>query len=201
MNLKDKNILVTGAAGFIGSAIVERLLKQEIKVVGIDNLNDYYNPLLKYKRIKIIEQNDRRKLWEFFKIDLKDTQKINQIFKEKKPNIVINLAAQAGVRFSLEKPNTYIQSNILGFSNILESCRKHNIEHLIYASSSSVYGGNKEMPFDENHSVDHPLSLYAATKKSNEMLAHSYSHLFQIPTTGLDFSQSMDLLEDLIWHL
>ena len=188
MSLKNKNILVTGAAGFIGHGFIERLLKEEeINIVGIDNLNSYYNPLLKQKRIELLYQKNIDKRWKFFKVDLKDTFKVDEIFQKFNPDIVINLAAQAGVRYSLENPQTYIESNLVGFLNILESCRKYDIEHLIYASSSSVYGGNKIMPFNEKHSVDHPLSLYAATKKSNEMLAHSYSHLFQIPSTGLRF--------------
>ena len=188
MSFTNKNILVTGAAGFIGAAFVEKLLKEKnIKVIGIDNINSYYNPLLKQKRIQILNQKDERNLWQFFQVDLKDKIKVNEIFEKYKPNIVVNLAAQAGVRYSLENPDTYVESNLLGFLNILEGCRNFNVEHLIYASSSSVYGGNKIMPFKENHIVDHPLSLYAATKKSNEMLAHSYSHLFEIPSTGLRF--------------
>ncbi len=189
MSLKNKNILVTGAAGFIGAAVVEKILKEndDLKIIGIDNLNDYYNPLLKKERIKNIDQKDKNKVWHFFEIDIKDIKNIDSVFKKYKPNIVIHLAAQAGVRYSLDNPLAYVESNLLGFFNILESCRNYNIENLIYASSSSVYGGNKLMPFNENHSVDHPLSLYAATKKSNEMLAHSYSHLFDIPSTGLRF--------------
>ena len=187
MSLKNKKIIVTGAAGFIGSEIVKRLLKKKVEVLGIDNINDYYSPLLKKRRIKTIEDLNQEKFWKFCKVNLKDEKKIDQIFKEYKPNIVINLAAQAGVRYSLENPMSYVDSNIVGFLNILEGCRKAEAEHLIYASSSSVYGGNKNIPFKENHTVDHPVSLYAATKKSNEMLAHSYSHLFQIPMTGLRF--------------
>ena len=189
MSLKNKKILVTGAAGFIGAALVEKLLKEEVdlKVVGIDNINDYYNPFLKKERIKNIEKKDKNKIWSFLEIDLKDIKNIDNIFRNFKPNIVINLAAQAGVRYSMENPFSYVESNVFGFLNILEGCRNHGVEHLIYASSSSVYGGNKLMPFNENHTVDHPLSLYAATKKSNEMLAHSYSHLFKIPSTGLRF--------------
>ena len=187
MTLNKKIILVTGAAGFIGSAISQKLLMENYEVIGIDNINGYYNPFLKQHRIKDIEQIDQNNCWRFLKVNLENSKKIDQIFEKYKPNIVINLAAQAGVRYSLENPMSYIESNIVGFLNILEGCRNHKIEHLIYASSSSVYGGNKITPFNESHSVDHPISLYAATKKSNEMLAHSYSHLFQIPMTGLRF--------------
>ena len=187
MVLENQKIFVTGVAGFIGSGIVKRLLSENVEVFGIDNMNDYYNPLLKQKRVEIIKEFDKKKSFKFLRVNLEDTKKIDQIFPEFKPNIVINLAAQAGVRHSLKNPMSYIESNILGFLNILEGCRNYKIEHLIYASSSSVYGGNKIIPFNETHSVDHPLSLYAATKKSNEMLAHSYSHLFQIPMTGLRF--------------
>ena len=182
-----KKILVTGAAGFIGSEIAKRLLSEGFEVIGIDNLNGYYNPFLKQKRVKTIEETDQNNCWRFLKVNLENAKKINKIFYEYKPSIVINLAAQAGVRYSLENPISYIESNIVGFLNILEGCRNYKIDHLIYASSSSVYGGNKITPFNESHSVDHPVSLYAATKKSNEMLAHSYSHLFQIPMTGLRF--------------
>ncbi len=188
MDIKTKKILVTGVAGFIGFSIVERLLKEEkFKIIGLDNINSYYNPFLKQKRIEILNQLNINKRWQFFKIDLKDKFKVDEIFEKHNPDIVINLAAQAGVRYSLQNPTNYIDSNIVGFLNILEGCRNQNVEHLIYASSSSVYGGNKIIPFDESNSVDHPVSLYAATKKSNEVLAHSYSHLFQIPMTGLRF--------------
>ncbi len=182
-----EKILVTGAAGFIGSAVVKRLIKEGQKVIGIDNINSYYNPLLKSKRIEQINEIDKDNLWEFYKVDLVDREKINEIFKINKPTIVINLAAQAGVRYSLLNPMSYVQSNIVGFLNILEECRNFKIKHLIYASSSSVYGGNKNFPYNEKQSVDHPVSLYAATKKSNEVIAHSYSHLFKIPSTGLRF--------------
>ena len=187
MTPNKKIILITGAAGFIGSSIAQKLLSENYHVIGIDNINGYYNPFLKQKRIKNIEQIDQNNCWRFLRVNLENSIKIDQIFKEFKPNIVINLAAQAGVRYSLENPMSYIESNIVGFLNILEGCRNHKIEHLIYASSSSVYGGNKITPFNESHTVDHPVSLYAATKKSNELLAHSYSHLFQIPMTGLRF--------------
>ncbi|KGG02869.1 putative nucleotide sugar epimerase [Prochlorococcus marinus str. MIT 9321] len=187
MTIKDINIVVTGAAGFIGAAFVERLLSEGIRVIGIDNLNNYYNILLKQKRIEKIENKDTRNLWKFAKVDLKDKKKINEIFEKYNPQVVVNLAAQAGVRYSIDNPISCIESNLLGFVNILEACRNYKVNHLIYASSSSVYGGNKLLPFSESDNVDHPLSVYAATKKSNEMLAHSYSHLFQIPCTGLRF--------------
>ena len=187
MNLSEKKILVTGAAGFIGSEIVKKLLSEGATVFGIDNLNNYYNQSLKEKRIEKIEELKKNNLWRFHKVDLANSKKIDQIFSEYNPNIVINLAAQAGVRYSIDNPMSYVESNIVGFLNILEGCRNSKVEHLIYASSSSVYGGNKITPFKESSSVDHPVSFYAATKKSNEMLAHSYSHIFQIPMTGLRF--------------
>ena len=187
MNLSEKKILVTGAAGFIGSEIVKKLLSEGATVFGIDNLNNYYNPSLKEKRIENIVEINHNNLWNFCKVNLENSKKIDQIFTEYNPNIVINLAAQAGVRYSIDNPMSYVESNIVGFLNILEGCRNSKVEHLIYASSSSVYGGNKITPFKESNSVDHPVSLYAATKKSNEMLAHSYSHIFQIPMTGLRF--------------
>ena len=187
MNLSEKKILVTGAAGFIGSEIVKKLLSEGAAVFGLDNLNCYYNPLLKEKRIENIEGINRNNLWNFCKVNLENSKKMDQIFKEYSPNIVINLAAQAGVRYSIDNPMSYVESNIVGFLNILEGCRNSKVEHLIYASSSSVYGGNKITPFKESSSVDHPVSFYAATKKSNEMLAHFYSHIFQIPISGLRF--------------
>ena len=167
MNLSEKKILVTGAAGFIGSEIVKKLLSEGATVFGIDNLNNYYNPSLKEKRIEKIEEFKKNNLWSFHKVDLVNSKKIDQIFTEYNPNIVINLAAQAGVRYSIDNPMSYVESNIVGFLNILEGCRNSKVEHLIYASSSSVYGGNKITPFKESSSVDHPVSLYAATKKSN----------------------------------
>ena len=182
-----EKVLVSGAAGFIGSAIIKKLLKEDLKVIGIDNIDAYYNPLLKLKRIEKISEVAKDNLWGFYKEDISDKEKIDEIFKIHKPNIVINLAAQAGVRYSLLNPMSYIKSNIVGFLNILECCRNFEVKHFIYASSSSVYGGNIKFPYEEKHSVDHPISLYAATKKSNEMIAHSYSHLFQIPSTGLRF--------------
>lgn len=177
-------ILVTGCAGFIGFHVVSRLLTMGLTVVGIDNLNDYYDIKLKEDRLKLLSQNQN---FIFYKISIEDSDQINQIFDQNNITHVINLAAQAGVRYSLENPMAYINSNILGFTNILEACRHHGVAHLIYASSSSVYGANRKMPFSEEDSVDHPVSLYAATKKSNELLAHTYSHLYHLPTTGLRF--------------
>ena len=176
-------VLVTGAAGFIGFNLCNELIRYGIEVYGIDNLNNYYDPSLKQSRLGILLE----KGIGFSKADLSDKDKIDKIFHDFKPTIVINLAAQAGVRYSLENPHAYINSNIVGFLNILESCKKYSIEHLIYASSSSVYGLNKNFPFSENHNVDHPVSLYAASKKSNEAMAHSYSHIYGLPTTGLRF--------------
>ncbi len=178
-----KKILVTGAAGFIGFALCNKLLELELNVHGVDNLNNYYDPKLKKSRLEILTDQKMN----FSKIDLANMEKINELFHYFKPNVVINLAAQAGVRYSLENPHAYINSNIVGFLNILECCRNHSVEHLIYASSSSVYGLNKKFPFSEDHNVDHPVSLYAASKKSNEAMAHSYSHIFGLPSTGLRF--------------
>ncbi len=178
------NILVTGAAGFIGFHLSKQLLSQGYHVIGVDNLNEYYDVLLKKDRLKILEENPH---FEFHQIDLSIREKLNQIFENKTINIVINLAAQAGVRYSLDNPHSYVQSNLVGFVNILEACRHYHIEHLIYASSSSVYGANTTIPYSTKDSVDHPISLYAASKKSNELMAHAYSHLFNIPTTGLRF--------------
>ena len=179
-----KKILVTGSAGFIGSALVTRLLDRGDEVLGVDNHNDYYDPKIKEDRIKKISG---RKGYNHYHADISDQKAIENIFKKNKPWGVINLAAQAGVRYSMENPRAYIDSNLVGFSNILESCRQHAIQHLVYASSSSVYGANESMPFSIHDNVDHPLSLYAATKKSNELMAHSYSNLYKIPTTGLRF--------------
>ena len=177
-------IIVTGSAGFIGSTVVKELLKRGDEVCGIDNHNDYYDVRLKLNRIKAFENH---KNYTHYKLDLSDKDGLNNSFKAFKPNRVINLAAQAGVRYSLENPLSYINSNIIGFTNILEACRHYSIEHLVYASSSSVYGANLKMPFSIRDNVDHPLSLYAATKKSNELMAHTYSNLFNMPTTGLRF--------------
>ena len=184
-----KNILVTGAAGFIGAALVKRLLKEGQNVIGLDNLNSYYDPSLKRSRLEDIHSISETSYgkWSFYETSLEDQSTLKNIFIEHSPKIVINLAAQAGVRYSLENPSSYIQSNLVGFLNLLENCRLCSVENLIFASSSSVYGGNKKFPFCESQSVDHPLSLYAATKKANELMAHSYSHLYGIPCTGLRF--------------
>ena len=185
----DCNILVTGAAGFIGSALSIKLLENGFNVIGIDNLNDYYEVGLKEKRLEIIHKLKLKKnlSWKFLKCDISHKNSIKNIFKKFSPKIVINLAAQAGVRYSLIFPEKYIQSNLVGFSNILENCAQNDIQHLIFASSSSVYGGNKELPFSEDQNVDNPVSLYGATKKSNELMAHAYSHLYNLPVTGLRF--------------
>tara|TARA_B100000212_G_scaffold317287_1_gene272834 strand:+ start:33856 stop:34899 length:1044 start_codon:yes stop_codon:yes gene_type:complete len=182
-------ILITGAAGFIGAALAKKLLSKGKNVVGIDNLNNYYDTSLKDSRLRDIESFSIkcRGEWKFIKMGLEDQQGLSKLFLNYQPKIVINLAAQAGVRYSLENPNSYIQSNLLGFANILENCRNYDVENFIFASSSSVYGGNTNLPFSESQSVDHPISLYAATKKSNELMAHSYSHLYDIPCTGLRF--------------
>lgn len=178
-----KKIMVTGAAGFIGFHVSARLLKEGYTVIGVDNINDYYDVNLKHKRLSLLENEQ----FTFYKVDLADKTALERVFEDEKPQIVINLAAQAGVRYSLENPDAYIQSNIVGFMNILENSRHHGIEQLIYASSSSVYGANQAMPFTPHQSTEHPLSLYAATKKANEMMAHTYSHLFGLKTTGLRF--------------
>lgn len=177
-------ILITGAAGFIGFHLSTKLLDQSCQIIGIDNLNDYYDTDLKISRLDLLEKYEK---FIFHKVDLKDKVKVDNIFEKYRPTHVINLAAQAGVRYSIENPYAYVDSNLIGFMNILEACRNYPVEHLLYASSSSVYGGNKIAPFSTNHNVDHPVSLYAATKKSNELMAHTYSHLYGIPTTGLRF--------------
>jgi UDP-glucuronate 4-epimerase len=177
-------VLVTGAAGFIGSTLSLRLLERGDEVVGIDNHNDYYDPALKEARLA--RQIDHPN-YTHIRIDLADRAGMAALFEEHKPQRVVNLAAQAGVRYSLENPLSYIDSNLVGFGHILEGCRHNGVEHLVYASSSSVYGANTQMPFSVHHNVDHPLSLYAATKKANELMAHTYSHLYDLPTTGLRF--------------
>ena len=178
------NYLVTGSAGFIGYHLCKRLLEEGYKITGIDNLNKYYDVTLKEARLNMLKQYEN---FTFYKTSLEDNDAIKQIFASHNINVVINLAAQAGVRYSLKNPMAYINSNIVGFVNILEACRYNEIKHLIFASSSSVYGNNKKVPFSVHDNVDHPISLYAATKKSDELLAHVYSHLFGIPTTGLRF--------------
>lgn len=179
-----KTILVTGVAGFIGYHLAERLLADGHKVVGVDVVNDYYDVALKEARLARLARHEQ---FDLRRYDLADNERIAALFAEVKPTHVVNLAAQAGVRYSLTNPHAYIASNVTGFLNILEGCRHNPVEHLVYASSSSVYGSNTTMPFSEHHPVDHPVSLYAATKKSNEMMAHSYSHLFGVPTSGLRF--------------
>ena len=188
--MKKFSILVTGSAGFIGYHLVKDLLSEGHEVIGIDNLNDYYDQTLKNARLKDLDKRYAENMiskYQFFKVDICDEEKLNKIFKKNKIEIVINLAAQAGVRYSIKNPKAYIQSNLVGFSNILECCRNFNVKHLIYASSSSVYGMNSKQPFSSDDNTDFPISLYAATKKSNELLAFSYSHLFKIPSTGLRF--------------
>ncbi|MGG1687203.1 SDR family NAD(P)-dependent oxidoreductase [Pseudalkalibacillus sp. NRS-1564] len=180
----NKTYLVTGAAGFIGFYLSKKLLEQGCKVIGIDNINDYYDVNLKHIRLEELKPFEA---FTFVEGDISDKNTITSIFEEYKPNIVVNLAAQAGVRYSIENPDVYIQSNVIGFYNILEACRHHPVDHLVYASSSSVYGANKKVPFEETDFVDNPVSLYASTKKSNELMAHTYSHLYNIPATGLRF--------------
>ena len=177
-------VLVTGAAGFIGYHTSKRLLECGDEVIGIDNLSDFYDVNLKKSRLSLLTGSDK---FLFHKVDIADNDAMIRLFSETKPEYVINLAAQPGVRYSLINPNAYINSNLVGFANILEGCRNNNIKHLVYASSSSVYGSNTKMPFSVDDNVDHPVSLYAATKKANELMAHTYSHLFGLPTTGLRF--------------
>tara|TARA_B100001287_G_C22660398_1_gene520023 strand:- start:95 stop:1123 length:1029 start_codon:yes stop_codon:yes gene_type:complete len=178
------NIIVTGSAGFIGFSLCLKLLNRGDNVIGIDNHNNYYDTKLKEDRFKVLASYSN---YKHYRKDLSDLQSIEKIFLDNNPDNVINLAAQAGVRYSIENPHTYIKSNLVGFVNILENCYKHKVKHLVYASTSSVYGANTKMPFSENDSANHPLSVYAATKKSNELIAHTYSYLHKLPTTGLRF--------------
>jgi len=180
----NQTYLITGAAGFIGYYLSKNLLERGCKVIGIDNINDYYDVNLKYTRLNQLKPFEN---FTFVKADISDKEMVMDTFKQYKPNVVVNLAAQAGVRYSIENPDVYIQSNIIGFYNILEACRNYPVDHLVYASSSSVYGANKKVPFEETDFVDNPVSLYASTKKSNELMAHTYSHLYKIPATGLRF--------------
>ena len=182
-------ILITGAAGFIGSFLVKKFLGSGFQVIGIDNINSYYDKNLKLKRLKNIKEYSIKNNfnWLFYKSNIEDKNYMRQIFLDTKPQIVVNLAAQAGVRYSIVNPSSYVESNLLGFSNILDLCQTHDVKHLVYASSSSVYGANKEFPFSEEQKVDTPLSFYAATKISNEMMAHAYSNIYNLPITGLRF--------------
>ena len=186
VDLKGKTVLVTGAAGFIGSNLVMRLLNDvtDVKVVGIDNMNDYYDVHIKEERLRMLQKFDG---FTMVYGSIADKAVLDKLFEEHKPQVVVNLAAQAGVRYSITNPDAYIQSNLIGFYNILEACRHHEVEHLVYASSSSVYGSNKKVPYSTDDKVDNPVSLYAATKKSNELMAHAYSKLYNIPSTGLRF--------------
>jgi len=182
-----RTVLVTGAAGFIGAALSQSLLLQGDRVVGLDNLNHYYDPTLKKARLRQIEAVAREGAWRFVEMALEDGDALMALFAAEQPEVVVNLAAQAGVRYSLENPAAYIQSNLVGFGHLLEGCRHHGIKNLVYASSSSVYGGNRNLPFHEQQPVNHPVSLYAASKKANELMAHTYSHLYGLPATGLRF--------------
>lgn len=192
IDLNNKTIMVTGAAGFIGANLVKELLNSynAVNIIGVDNLNDYYDVSIKEYRLSEIEKIVATKPesnWMLVRGSIADKELLNNIFEEYRPNVVVNLAAQAGVRYSITNPDVYIESNIIGFYNILEACRNYPVEHLVYASSSSVYGSNKKIPYSTDDKVDNPVSLYAATKKSNELLAHSYSKLYNIPSTGLRF--------------
>ena len=177
-------ILVTGSAGFIGSMLSLKLLERGNEVIGVDNHNDYYDPKIKEARLEKLEKYSS---YKHYRVDLSDQKNLEDVFKDNKPQKVVNLAAQAGVRYSIKNPLAYINSNIVGFAHILENCRQNKVEHLVYASTSSVYGANTKTPFSEHDSVNHPLSVYAASKKSNELMAHAYSHVYQLPTTGLRF--------------
>lgn len=191
----SKKVLITGAAGFIGFHLSQKLLEEGLEVVGIDNINDYYDPELKLARLRelgidtsnIQENKEILGAITFVKLDLKDLKSLKELFKKHRFDFVVNLAAQAGVRYSLINPHSYVDNNISGFLNVLESCRAYPVEHLVFASSSSVYGLSEEIPFHEDNSADHPLAMYAASKKANEMMAHSYAHLFNVPCTGLRF--------------
>ena len=189
MMQNNETVLITGAAGFIGSFLVKRFLKSGYQVIGIDNINSYYDKNLKLKRLENIKEYSIKNNfnWLFYKSNIEDKNYMRQIFLDTKPQIVVNLAAQAGVRYSIVNPSSYVKSNLLGFSNILDLCQTHDVKHLVYASSSSVYGANKEYPFSEEQKVDTPLSFYAATKISNEMMAHAYSNIYNLPITGLRF--------------
>jgi len=189
MTNNDYPILVTGAAGFIGYSLIKELLKRGENVIGIDNLNDYYDIDLKKSRIEQINlfAKENNIFWKFLKLSIDNFKELENVFNLYEPKVVINLAAQAGVRYSLKNPQSYIESNLIGFYNILENCKNHKVKNLIYASSSSVYGGNRKLPYSESDQVNHPISLYAVTKKSNELMAHSYSHLYGLPTIGLRF--------------
>lgn len=191
VTLSGKTIFVTGAAGFIGANLVLELMKtvDHVKIIGIDNMNDYYDVSIKEYRLALIEEQAAKtqSVWKFIKGSIADKSLIEQIFTDEQPAVVVNLAAQAGVRYSITNPDVYIESNLIGFYNILEACRNHPVEHLVYASSSSVYGSNKKIPYSTDDKVDNPVSLYAATKKSNELMAHAYSKLYNIPSTGLRF--------------
>ncbi len=189
VNLTGKTVLVTGAAGFIGCNLVLALFKgyKNIHVIGLDNVNDYYDVSIKEYRLKEIEKIEKSGKWTFIKGNLADKALIDKLFEEYKPAVVVNLAAQAGVRYSITNPSAYMESNLIGFYNVLEACRNYPVEHLVYASSSSVYGSNKKIPYSTDDKVDNPVSLYAATKKSNELMAHAYSKLYNIPSTGLRF--------------
>ncbi|MBQ4162162.1 MAG: NAD-dependent epimerase/dehydratase family protein, partial [Parabacteroides sp.] len=187
VDLKNKTVLVTGAAGFIGANLVKRIFKdfENVTVVGIDSITDYYDVRLKHERLnELAAYGDK---FIFIKDSIANKEAVETIFTNYKPEVVVNLAAQAGVRYSITNPDAYIESNLIGFYNILEACRYHGVEHLVYASSSSVYGSNKKVPYSTDDKVDNPVSLYAATKKSNELMAHSYSKLYNIPSTGLRF--------------
>ncbi|MBQ9375031.1 MAG: NAD-dependent epimerase/dehydratase family protein, partial [Ruminococcus sp.] len=186
VDLNNKTIMITGAAGFIGANLVKKLLDSEkdIKIVGIDNMNDYYDVELKKSRLEMFSGDER---FEFTQGSIADMELMTKLFEKYKPQVVVNLAAQAGVRYSITNPDAYVESNLIGFYNILECCRRYPVEHLVYASSSSVYGSNKKIPYSTDDKVDNPVSLYAATKKSNELMAHAYSKLYNIPSTGLRF--------------